>query len=356
MRQDRLLGLDLLRGIAAFLVMLLHLDGLYEVPSYFQHADLMVDFFFMLSGFVMARSYEGRIGSEIGACSFTLLRFRRLWLPIAVGVFIGLTLRLAMGYPLRDLAVLALLALLLLPNKILQYDAYDLNPPEWSITSELIANFLHALFLWRLSVKALAVVAMVSAFVLLRWPTVIPGNELLHFWMHNTARILLAYSIGIMIWRIMGDAPRLPLLLGILGLPLAMLAAEFAWPDGNHGNVSIYVPFVILVLPSLLIAGLGVVKNEVLATISRIGGAISFPLYATHHPLIKVIESAHWPKWSAMVIAVGFAALLTILLEKAQDRRGEQAMCESDNGQTQTPKSKGVISALRLLTSKQFSR
>ena len=70
----RLLGLDALRGIAAIMVVMFHLG----LPMMGSH--LAVDFFFMLSGFVMARTYDERL--QTGAMSplaFMIKRYRRLW-------------------------------------------------------------------------------------------------------------------------------------------------------------------------------------------------------------------------------------------------------------------------------------
>ena len=86
----RLHGLDTMRGIAALCVFAFHLHGIYpETPSIWGKGYLAVDFFMMLSGYVMARTYEERMRGGLGAGNFVLIRYRRLWLTMAVGSLIG---------------------------------------------------------------------------------------------------------------------------------------------------------------------------------------------------------------------------------------------------------------------------
>ncbi len=91
----------------------------YGDDHFFVGAGLMVDFFFILSGFVMARTYESRMGSELGARRFLIIRARRLWAPIAIGVAIGLFLYLWPRHKRSAPAVyLTALGLLMLPNLV----------------------------------------------------------------------------------------------------------------------------------------------------------------------------------------------------------------------------------------------
>ncbi len=77
----RYLALDGLRGIAALLVVLYHV----ELPnhlthnSFVRHGYLAVDLFFILSGFVISSAYSRRIGDRRGASEFLWLRFFRVY-------------------------------------------------------------------------------------------------------------------------------------------------------------------------------------------------------------------------------------------------------------------------------------
>ncbi|MFT5164350.1 MAG: peptidoglycan/LPS O-acetylase OafA/YrhL, partial [Alteromonadaceae bacterium] len=73
-------SLESLRGIAAVIVALFH-SGFMSGSKYalIAQGDIFVDFFFVLSGFVMAFAYVEKIQSGLGIKKFTLLRFGRLY-------------------------------------------------------------------------------------------------------------------------------------------------------------------------------------------------------------------------------------------------------------------------------------
>ena len=79
-KQIRLIHLKTLRGIAALFVVLYHFEaaGFYKIP-FMEHAWLMVDFFFVLSGFVIALNYQARLKTIKDAYNFQLKRFFRLY-------------------------------------------------------------------------------------------------------------------------------------------------------------------------------------------------------------------------------------------------------------------------------------
>src|SRR3546814_16554900 len=68
---------------------LFHVWAIYDVWSAFNRAYIAVDFFFMLSGYVLARTYERRI--EVAR--FAKSRFRRLAPTMAIGALIGFLVR-----------------------------------------------------------------------------------------------------------------------------------------------------------------------------------------------------------------------------------------------------------------------
>jgi peptidoglycan/LPS O-acetylase OafA/YrhL len=73
--------LDSWRGIAALLVALFHLNlvsPLYSLDLV-RNGYLFVDFFFVLSGFVITHGYADRLGTLQGVGTFAFKRFKRLW-------------------------------------------------------------------------------------------------------------------------------------------------------------------------------------------------------------------------------------------------------------------------------------
>jgi peptidoglycan/LPS O-acetylase OafA/YrhL len=143
--------LDGLRGFAAILVVL------YHMPPYLQrwfacpNAFLAVDFFFCLSGFIIAYSYEHRILRGMSFGNFCLSRLIRLYPLYFLGSLLGLisVCVLAFGsgrsHRFSDLLVAAALSLLVLPNlgsAWSNHSVFPLNGPAWSLFFELFANLI----------------------------------------------------------------------------------------------------------------------------------------------------------------------------------------------------------------------
>jgi peptidoglycan/LPS O-acetylase OafA/YrhL len=204
-------ALDSWRGIAACLVAFHHL-----VPSVDSHLSqlalipngyLFVDFFFVLSGFVIAANYEQRLAEGFSVWRFALLRFGRLY-PLHLSVLLALILlRLAhsasgLGTPSAFQAPFwsadTILASLLLVQSLHLFDFTPWNGPSWSISTEFYTYLLFALGVGltkRGIVLLLAPVVLVSTLAL--WLLV--GNMNATFdW--GLIRCILGFSVGGLMW------------------------------------------------------------------------------------------------------------------------------------------------------------
>ena len=162
----RFVVLDSWRGIAACLVALFHLDAyshLYGVP-FLRNSWLFVDFFFVLSGFVIAANYQQRLLEGFGIGRFLLLRLGRLY-PLhftMLALFIGCELLrvlrriLVPALALTNPAALfstpqeapdTILANLLLIQSLHLYEFLTWNLPSWSISTEFYTYIIFALCL-----------------------------------------------------------------------------------------------------------------------------------------------------------------------------------------------------------------
>ncbi|HEY9106918.1 MAG TPA: acyltransferase [Roseateles sp.] len=181
--RPRLVELESLRGLAALLVVLYHLPAWNTVlhePVLVRNGALMVEFFFVLSGFVIASSYDGRLNTMQDAWRFQMLRFGRLY-PVHLLfllVFLGLEFlklyaeqRHGISSPTRTPFVQnspqAFVEHLLLLQAILQTGNQEsFNGPSWSISVEFYtyAVFaLVALFLRRRQYLAWALIVLITA-------------------------------------------------------------------------------------------------------------------------------------------------------------------------------------------------
>lgn len=301
--EGRLYGLDGMRGIAALLVVGFHVVAIYGEWQLFERAWLAVDFFFMLSGLVMARTYEDAMrDGRMGPLAFLAARYRRLWAPIAVGSLIGVALFLLTGLPLSGLMVVAGLALVPLSGARM----FELNRPAWSIFFELIANGLHALVLHRVSTRTLIALALSCALFLLAArfgrENIFVGHRPSFFWF-GIPRVLMAYCIGIALHRWQWTLPSPPgaamllLTVALLALPVG-LAWDFL--------------FVLLISPALIAMGVALPGGRVSAAL----GALSFPLYAVHYPMLQLSEHFGFDPLAGAIGAIGAAIVTALLIDR----------------------------------------
>jgi peptidoglycan/LPS O-acetylase OafA/YrhL len=272
--KSRLLGLDALRGAAALLVLWMHLHLSHHVSIYPPRGHLAVDFFFMLSGYVMARTYEGHMR---GGVWFLRKRIRRLWPTVAAGSLFGLALIWRTG---GDWPLVAALNLLLIPA-LFGAAAFPLNTPIWSIFFELLV---------------LAV----------RFHSYSLGSNTGDF-IGGFPRVLFAYFYGVLLWRIWRDQPP-------LRVPPAVLVPIAIFLFTPREPISDFL-FVALACPTLI--AIGIVASP--GRWAAVAGALSFPLYAVHRPILGIV-AALGIGWQAGA-AGSILAAAALLMISEQSRR-----------------------------------
>ncbi len=305
---ERLYGLDTLRGIAALAVVIMHTHVLFPAFSdIFPRGYLAVDFFFLLSGYVMARTYEPRFAMGMAPLKFFAARYNRLWPTMVIGGLLFLPF-LAEGTRGEHLVLwkVALMNLFLLPNPW-SGNSFALNVPAWSIFFELVANLAHAL-LWRLGKVAIGIIAL-GSFIALALAA--QSHDHLDIGAQNKdllaglARVGTAYAAGMLVWRLWGER-RLPQWAGYVVLTIMPL--WYAIPDRTDGTNWLWdIAFVALFCVPALIGGLSLRGAKRLSTLA---GDLSFPLYATHYPLLYWFRAAGLEAPLAIVGCLGAAWLI----------------------------------------------
>lgn len=148
-----------LRGIAAFLVVLYHLKDsvshyvfMEPLNNVFKHGYLAVDFFFLLSGFIISYSYYGSFNANVNRkelVSFITKRFARI-APLHIFVLLMFTIfPLAHFFTGRQInpeiyAIDSFLAKLFLVDMWFINSTYwdTWNFPSWTISGEWLAYLL----------------------------------------------------------------------------------------------------------------------------------------------------------------------------------------------------------------------
>jgi peptidoglycan/LPS O-acetylase OafA/YrhL len=281
--------LDAQRGVAAFAVVLLHLRyffGDHAAPRGY----LAVDFFFMLSGFVMAAAYQDRLDQGWPTLKFMRTRMIRLYPLYVTGLSLGLLLLVEQIHhgvgssTYRGAAWFYLKGLIFSPSP---GDAFPLDYPLWSLMFEVLANVLHALFLRRRSSRTIAMVTagacLVLAFDALRNGTLDRGFHTREF-VPGLARLTFAYTVGILIERWRGM--QVGTLGGLWPAVAAVLLFLPMWKSGESGIYDLAV--VSLLFPCVLMLSANTVLSGRWLGLARRGGQLSYPCYVLHVPVLAI--------------------------------------------------------------------
>ena len=311
---NRLVGLDGLRGMAALMVFLYHLVIVFDLKFPQFPYYLGVDLFFALSGFVMARSYESRLRTGLPAIRFIVIRYRRLWLPLAVGSLIGFAL-VYFSEGFSGDAILAFVAILFfMPAPWMPQGSFLFNLPAWSLFVEIVCNAIHAVFFAWASTFLLVVALAVSAAVFVA-STALHGSVI---WGNNIESTLAAiprgttsYLIGILIFRIWGEKPlgNRPLV-AILGLPV-VFSLGIVLPD-----LVVAIVVVFIVSPLTLRGALALGEAKWASSL----GMLSYPLYAVHFPILASAKAAGASALTGGIVTLACAIYVMAVYERR--RRG----------------------------------
>lgn len=273
-------------------MLLFHYDLAFGEVPIFQHAWIAVDFFFLLSGFVLSAGVGHRCLDMRTGLTFVAERIGRLWPIMAFGTVIGFCVAWADDGLTHGILASLALALFFIPNLTPREGIFPLNAPQWSLLFELIANTLHALFFWRLRTRMLLIIAGTSWLGLaavayskgeIAYGPMCPG------WQIAVLRIGYAYTLGCVMGRHLGGLVRfartpwwVPMLL--LGILLVRPGRE-QLVDGGWDLVTL------LAFPLVLALAVSAHPPRILHKPMRIAGAASWPLYAFHSPMLDAAQS-----------------------------------------------------------------
>jgi peptidoglycan/LPS O-acetylase OafA/YrhL len=302
--------LDSWRGLCAVLVALLHYHAawhLYEFPL-IRNSYLFVDFFFVLSGFVIAHAYGHRIGDLADFGRFVVLRFGRLWpLHAAVlGLFLMVELAalalepwLGGAYPrppfTESRSVFAILTNILMVHSLGLHSDVTWNFPSWSISVEFYTYLVFAtvlLVMPRYRVSAAVATIAVAVVVLVM---VGPGSMDVTV-QYGIFRCLAGFFLGCLAfraYRVMverlggGRMPGADLVeAGCTVLVLAFIAVA------GTGPLSFLAPLVFTAAVFVFAFEGGLVsrfmKNPLLLRL----GALSYSIYMVHAFVLLILENS----------------------------------------------------------------
>ncbi len=323
----RLLVLDGLRGVAAFGVINDHVASA-TIRALSPGRYLAVDFFWVLSGFVLALAYDDRLKRGGQGVSFMRLRLIRFYPLYLLGLVIGGTTMLygaIHGWGLvtwPTVAMASVFALLFVPCPPLApgffQHLFPLNGPTYSLFYELVVNAVYGFFAPLLSTRVLVwLVAifgvLVAAIVPLhlpgagwRWPDIDAG----------LVRLFYCFFMGVILFRLR-DRIRIPALPPWVAVVVYVVIIGMPVPDAWR---SWYNVAVILFAMPLLVASASRSKvSGVSARIFALMGLLSYGVYVLHVPLLGIIQLglSHFGVqlpgvWMVAVVSIAAGALAWI--------------------------------------------
>ncbi|MBF4491903.1 acyltransferase [Flavobacterium sp. MR2016-29] len=328
--------LDGLRGIAALAIVVFHFMEIVYTPekNFIAHGFLAVDFFFCLSGFVIAYAYHDRI-AKMKFTDFFNFRLIRLHPLVIFGSVLGLLAFLfdpfgghAQTYQTGKIALLFLSSILLIPFPVMAdryFNLFGLNAPAWSLFWEYAANILYAVFLYKLSRRSLFILTVFAA-VGICFVSNRAGGSLLGGWSGETfwdggARISYSFLAGMLLYR---SNWIIKSKLGFIGLSVLLLLA-FLLPFSNLNWLTEPV-VVLLYFPLLIALGAGAKLSSGFRKICVFFGKISYPLYMTHYAVMWMFAN-YYAKYKpdanqlffiitlGTIILLGFAYLTMIFYD-----------------------------------------
>lgn len=318
--------LDGLRGVAAIIVVAFHLFETYSAGPKYQilnHGYLAVDFFFVLSGFVIGYAYDDR-WNRMSVGDFFKRRLIRLQPMVILGTLIGAFwfyfsaapgFELVMQTPWWKLLLIMILGCIMFPTPPSMdirgwQEINSLNGAQWSLLWEYIANILYAVLIRRFTRIALAVLVTLSAFLVIDLAlnldvtgllaardyakyTVIGGFGLTPDQIYiGICRLLYPFFGGLLLYRM--SKWRIRLKRGAmtwcsLAVAVVLVMPHIGGSSCEWANGVYCAAMILFAFPAIVAAGAGSeLKGARTTAVCKFLGLISYPLYITHYPMIYV--------------------------------------------------------------------
>jgi peptidoglycan/LPS O-acetylase OafA/YrhL len=341
--KPELRALTSVRGIAAWLVVLFHIRlsiaGLpHTAQAILAKGYLAVDFFFLLSGFVIWMSWSQRLrdGGAAAIPDFLRRRVARIW-PlhmVMLGFGLGLAVLLRMAgretpqFPLAELPLhMALLQNWGFTTRLAW------NDPAWSISCELAAYLLFPLLVltidWR-RVPTLAIAAAIAALLVLlhaafaAYGETTLGMQIPRF---GLIRCVLEFACGTAVgalWLRWRQDWRRPATLSII----AALLVFVSWIAGAlPETLAVPAAFALLLLGLALSAGKP--GNPLETAPLHYLGEISYATYLSHFLLwfafkLAFVRDAHGVGWPLIALYVALVLACSAALYHAIERPAQR--------------------------------
>jgi peptidoglycan/LPS O-acetylase OafA/YrhL len=305
--------LDGLRGVAAITVVIFHIleaHATSHLDLMINHGYLAVDFFFLLSGFVIGYAYDDRWG-KITIGEFFKRRLIRLQPMVIIGMIIGAICFYFQDsvlwpgiseVPVSKMLLIMLIGFTLIPLPVSMdirgwAEMHPLNGPAWSLFFEYVGNILYAIGLRKCSNLVLSIIVFIAGSVLIHLVLTSPEGDVIGGWSLEPTqfyigltRLMFPFFAGLLLSRTakLTFVPNAFLWCSLLLLTMFAIprigGSENVWMNGLYESLTI-----ILIFPLIIYLGAsGNVVGRFEKKFCKFLGDISYPIYITHYPIIYI--------------------------------------------------------------------
>jgi peptidoglycan/LPS O-acetylase OafA/YrhL len=333
-QRNHIATLDGLRGVAALAVVVFHMTSQTNLGELPPRSYLAVDFFFVLSGFVIARTYEMRLRANMSFWSFARTRLIRLYPLIVLGTILGFAAKIGAYFyfssaeshiqgPSIIFAAL-LFGLLLIPNKGM-YDGggmFALDSPVWSLMLEIWANLIYGVAVRVLTTPVLWFVVATGAAAVGTSAIVhhdLNGGFSLSTLGIGIARVWFSFFAGVLIHRVLpadtpAKLPRVPAVV-LAAVLISSFLPPASWLGGWYE-----VAVVLFVYPAIVILGISDPIAQRARPIALLAGALSYPIYILHWPALTHFSHFRNLRGPTLVVFLALALVGALIISYLANR------------------------------------
>lgn len=321
MDKVRLLQLDGLRGLFSLMVVIYHFPSTEDFAGYVstsnfmsRQGDLFVDFFFVLSGFVISLNYLNRLTTTLDFGNYLKLRFIRLYplLLYTTLLFFGFEVLFNVFLPQfvsnpESPSVLLLQTaetLLFVNSTPILGSGPGMNYPSWSISGEMVAYIIFGLGVLYFShykkVLFIAALLVCGAFL-------ISINSYMETYKFGFVRAILCFVCGCLTYMAFVKYNKKPLPIFEYLMPVALLILFYV----RYYYISDAELFTTLTIPLLFSLSIyvyalsdGYIVKLMASKPFEFLGKISYSMYLNHALVVMLI-----PKFVFSIIKLPFNEL-----------------------------------------------
>jgi peptidoglycan/LPS O-acetylase OafA/YrhL len=292
MTKNRYYALDAWRGIAALFIVLLHKSHIF-VPElaeerFVKNTFLFVDFFFVLSGFVIAHTYQQRLLiGEVVLTNFVWRRFLRLW-PLHI-----FTMFLIILYELDFELLKFIHQFFLLHAVVFSGNFIGWNDPSWSISAEFYTYLIFGVLF--LSCKPNSVLLILASLAICIGIAVYSktGDQLLGI---NTTgkfgllRCIAGFAMGVLLFNTLSKVHSLLERVPANILEITVIAALILFITYlGQGRISVIAPFFFFWFVAVFSMQRGSISQIFGSYPFQLLGVLSYSIYMTHIFVMSIL-------------------------------------------------------------------